>query len=134
MTVQMGIFPRTAPASVLAAAMVALLAAGAFASGGLRFEAEEFEAYGSYNIGGADIAVSYCSYASGGLAVDGLDVPGEWFKLKVTISSGACYSSRMDYQSAYGDTTQLAVRLLDYPHVGDELRSDYLLVDGYGYG
>ena len=100
----------------------------------LRREAEEYPAYGFYNIGGSSIRESYCSYASQGLAVDGLDVPDEWFKLKVTFPSSGCFSSRIDYQSAYGDTVGLAVRLLDYPNPGNELRADYVLVDGFGFG
>jgi hypothetical protein len=119
-------------------AITAVLLAGvplaSHAAEALRREAEDFPAYGSYNIGGYDIAESYCSYASQGLAVDGLDVPGEWFKLKVTFPSAGCYSSRIDYQSAYGDTVGLAVRLLDYPTPGDELRADYVLFDGFGFG
>ncbi len=71
------------------------LSGASIAAEDLRLEAEEFPAYGSYNIGGEDIRESYCSYASGGMAVDGLDIPSEWFKLKVSIASGGCYSSRM---------------------------------------
>ena len=115
-------------------ALLAGLSGASLAAEDLRLEAEEFPTYGSHNIGGEDIRESYCSYASGGLAVDGLDVPDEWFKLKVTFPQGGCYSSRIDYQSAYGDTAQLTVRLLDYATSGDELRADYLLIDGYGFG
>ena len=118
----------------MAVVLLAGLSGASLAAEDLRIEAEEFPAYGSYNIGGEDIRESYCSYASGGLAVDGLDVPGEWFKLKVSFASGGCYSSRIDYQSAYDDTVQLVVRLLDYPVPGDELRADYVLVDGFGFG
>ena len=119
-------------------AIAVLLLAGpsgaSLAAEGLRFEAEEFPAYGWYNIGGEKIRESYCSYASGALAVDGLDIPDEWFKLKVSFATGGCYSSKIDYQSAYGDTVRLVVRLLDYPAAGDELRADYLLIDGYDFG
>lgn len=118
----------------LAAAFLLAATVAASAASDLRLEAEEFPAYGSYNIGGADIKEAYCSFASGGLAVDGLDLPGEWFKLKVTFVYGGCYTSRLDYQSAYADTVQLKVRLLDYPGPGEELQADYTLVDGYGYG
>ena len=118
----------------IAVVLLAGLSGASLAADDLRLEAEEFPAYGSYNIGGESIRESYCSYASGGLAVDGLDIPDEWFKLKVTFAYGGCYSTRIDYQSAYDDTVQLVVRLLDYPAAGDELRADYLLVDGYGFG
>ena len=100
----------------------------------LRREAEDYPSYGWYDIGGTEITDAYCSYASQGLAVDGLDVPGEWFKLKVAFTYGGCYSTRIDYQSAYGDTVGLAVRLLDYPVPGEELRADYTLYDGFGFG
>ena len=120
----------------LAVAVVLLvgLSGASIAAEDLRLEAEEFPAYGSYNIGGENIRESYCSYASGGLAVDGLDIPGEWFKLKVSFARGGCYSSRIDYQSAYDDTVQLMVRLLDYPEPMEELRADYMLINGYGFG
>jgi len=118
----------------LAAASVLLFAAGATAAPELRIEAESFETVGWYNIGGADIAAGYCSYASGSLTADGLDVPGEWIKLKVKFTVEDCYSSRIDYQSSYGETTRVAVSLLDYPDIGEELRSEYALTEGYGYG
>ncbi len=114
--------------------LLAVVSGASLAAEGLRLEAEEFPAYGSYNIGGSDIREAYCSYASGGLAVDGLDIPDEWFKLKVTFTHGGCYSTRIDYQSAYDDTVQLVVRLLDYPLPGVEVTADYLLIDGYGFG
>jgi|GEM_PF-3256991 len=114
--------------------LLAGVSGASLAAEGLRLEAEEFPAYGSHNIGGSDIREAYCSYASRGLAVDGLDIPDEWFKLKVTFTHGGCYSTRIDYQSAYDDTVQLVVRLLDYPVPGDEVTADYLLIDGYGFG
>jgi hypothetical protein len=119
-------------------AIVAVLVAGvplaSDAAEELRREAEDFTAYGSYDVGGEPIRSSYCSFASGGLAVDGLDKPTEWFKLRVTFPNSGCYSSRIDYQSAYGDTVLLQVRLLDCPGPGQELRSEYSLVNGYGFG
>jgi hypothetical protein len=111
-----------------------VLAGAAFGASELRIEAESFEPYGYYDVGGYEVSVAYCSYASGALAVDGLDMPGEWFKLKVTFESGGCYATRLDYQSEYADTVDLAVRLLDFPNVGDEIRADYTLVNGYGFG
>ncbi|MBN2564781.1 MAG: hypothetical protein JXB46_03640 [Candidatus Eisenbacteria bacterium] len=125
---------RPLAVAVATALSIVLMAAVATGASELRVEAESFEPYGSYDIGGYPIEVAYCSYASGALAVDGLDVMSEWFKLKVTFEIGGCYESRLDYQSDYGDTVDLAVRLLDYPAVGDELRADYQLINGYGFG
>lgn len=118
----------------IAAVLLAAIPSASHGAEALRREAEDFQAYGSYNIGGYGISESYCSYASQGLAVDGLDVPDEWFKLKVTFESSGCFASRIDYQSAYGETVQLAVRILDCPSPGEELRADYTLVDGFGFG
>ncbi len=118
----------------IAGVLLAGLSGASLAADDLRIEAEEFREYGSYNMGGEDIRESYCSYASGGLAVDGLDLRDEWFKLEVTFPHAGCYSSKIDYQSAYDDTVQLVVRLLDYPGPGEELRADYVLVNGFGFG
>lgn len=124
----------TARGAIAALSVLVALAASALGASELRIEAEGFEPYGYYDMGGYEVSVSYCSYASGALAVDGLDVPGEWFKVKVTFEAGGCYGTRIDYQSDYADTVEIAVRLLDYPDVGDELRADYTLVDGFGFG
>ena len=118
----------------IAAVLLAASPTASPAAEELRREAEDYRNYGSYNIGGDEIRESYCSYASHGLAVDGLDVPDEWIKLRVTFAYGGCYTTRLDYQSGYGDTVRLAVRLLDYPMPGDELRADYVLHDGFGFG
>lgn len=118
----------------IAAVALALVPQVSLAAEALRREAEDFQPYGSYNIGGYDITEAYCSYASQGLTVDGLDITDEWFKLKVTFPNDGCYSSKIDYQSAYGDTVGLVVRLLDCPAPGEEIRVDYTLVDGFGFG
>jgi hypothetical protein len=50
------------------------------------------------------------------------------------LSHAGCFISVIVYQSAFDDTVQLVVRLLDYPGPGEELRADYVLVDGFGFG
>jgi hypothetical protein len=117
-------------------AVVACIAVAAVASAApeLRIEAEDYEAYGSHNIGGWDIASVYCGGASGWFAVDGLDVPGEWIMLKVTFTESACFNTRLDYQASYEDTVQLVVRMLDFPAPGEELLADYSLSEGWGFG
>lgn len=119
-------------------AVVAILVFGvlatAEASPDLKIEAESFEHFGSYNIGGFDISPGFCSYASGYYTADGLDVRGEWIKLEVTFAYPDCYETRIDYQSGYGDTVEMRVRLLDYPMVGEELASEYVMSEGYGFG
>ena len=50
-------------------------------------EAEDFTA--SYNEGGNPILRVSCSGASGGLALEGLDYPGDWIELSLTIWNGS---------------------------------------------
>jgi hypothetical protein len=50
-------------------------------------EAESFT--GSYNAGGASILWVSCSGASGGMAVEGLDYPGDWIEVALNIWNGS---------------------------------------------
>jgi hypothetical protein len=100
----------------------------------LIIEGEEFTAYGSNNIGGLDILPEFCSGASGYYAADGLDVPGEWIKLKVTFPFEGCYSAVLAYQAEYGDVVKLAVKMLDTPSPGQILTTSFMLDQGYGFG
>jgi len=97
-------------------------------------EGEDYESYGYNDLGGVAIGAEWCSGASGFLAAGGLDVPGEWIRLKVTFTVDACYESEVAYQSAYGDTVELRVRLLEAPAPGGQLLDDYMLTDGWGFG
>jgi len=109
-------------------------AAPSSAADGVLVEGEGFTAYGSYNLGGYDILPEYCAGASGTLAADGLDEPGEWIKLAVTLPLEGCYDAVLAYQAEYGDTVNLVVRMLDTPSPGETLLSDFLLDQGYGFG
>jgi hypothetical protein len=50
-------------------------------------EAEAFTA--SHNEGGSSILSVYCGAASGGMAVEGLDYPGDWIEVPLTIWNGS---------------------------------------------
>lgn len=119
---------------LMVAALLYGVVGAAHAAPSLRLEAEVFEHYGWYNIGGFDISPGYCSYASGFYTAGGLDIPGEWIELEVTFTEPACYTTRIDYQSDYGDTVRMAVRILDYPSIGEELKAEYVMSEGYGFG
>jgi hypothetical protein len=107
---------------------------GAWAAEDLRIEGEEYVFYGSYNIGGVEIRPEYCGSASEYYAADGIDVPGEWIKLKVTIPVTGCYELVSAYQAAYQDTVEIDVSILDYPEPGQVTSSRFTFVEGYGYG
>jgi len=69
--------------------VVLLLVAASAALADIRLEAEDMTA--SHNIGGFAIEVTGCGAASGFLAVDGLDVDGEWLRLRFTLNAAFCF-------------------------------------------
>lgn len=119
---------------VVVAALAALGAGGASAAEDLKVEAEEFEAYGAYDLGGLPIAIEFCASASGYFTVDWIDVPGEWIKLKVTFTQEADYGSVLAYQAPYGEAVFVRTTILDYPEPGQSVSTQYQLDDGYGFG
>lgn len=122
------------PALILLFVMIALAAGVASAAEDLKAEAEEFEAYGSYDLGGIPILVEFCASASGYYTADGIDVPGEWIKLKVSFVLEDDYRSELAYQAEYGDTVVIRTTILDFPEPGQSVSTDYLLDNGYGFG
>ena len=125
---------RAAYVMVATLVVAALAAPAALAADDLFIEAEEFETYGYNDLGGVEIGVEWCTGANGFMAAGGLDLPGEWIRLKVTFPAEACYESEIAYQSAYGDTVRLRVRMADAPGPGQEMTSDYMLTEGWGFG
>ena len=120
--------------ALIAGASVAALAVPAWGAGDLIVEGEDFEFYGSHDLGGIPIAAVFCPGASGYYAADGLDVPGEWILLSVNVPSEGCYSSILAYQAGYGDDVNLRVRMIDAPSPDDEILVDYWLMEGWGFG
>lgn len=119
---------------VLAAALVIFGAGATSAAEDLRVEAEEFELYGAYDLGGIPILVEFCGSASGYFTADGIDVPGEWIKLKVTFSQETDYETELAYQCHYGEVVEVRTTILDYPEPGQSVSTEYTLENGYGFG
>lgn len=89
--------------TLLAISMLALLGTQALAVPVI-LEAEDYVA--SYDAGGVAIHVTACGGASGGLAVEGYDYPGDWIELKVSILETGAYSDMFRSASddmVYGD-------------------------------
>ena len=59
----------------------------------IRLEAETYIAFG--DAGGTPVHMAVCSAASQGLAVDGLDVAGDWIELRVSFTEPACVDVRL---------------------------------------
>jgi hypothetical protein len=60
---------------------------------GIVLEGEDFIA--SQDLGGLPIAWTYCSGASGGRALDGLDMPGEWIELVLSVPDAGSYADSL---------------------------------------
>ncbi len=94
-------------------------------------EAESFT--DGYDIGGASIMSIVCTSASGGLAVDGLDISGEWIEVKATVPDEACYELVMSYQAPYAEPIETRVTVYDEGHSAIEGDVDIPLI-GEGLG
>jgi len=75
----------------------------------LRIEAETMTA--SYNISGLDIAVRGCSAASGGQAVDGLDIEGEWIQIPLELTEGMCFTDSLRSAGDVGSIRSFAIHI-----------------------
>lgn len=84
-------------AALLIISALALAAAPACALP-IFLEAEDYIT--SYNAGGVSIYVTSCSGASGGLAVEGYDYPGDWIEMRVALTEGGAYE---DWFRSAGD-------------------------------
>ncbi len=92
-------------------ALATVPAAGALS---VLVEAESYT--DGYDMGGASIMSIACTSASGGLAVDGLDIPGEWIEVKATVPDEACYELALGYQAPYAEPVSTRVTVYDDGH------------------
>lgn len=94
----------------------------------------EGEDYWGYNdIGGNLIGTEYCSTASGELAVDHIDVPGEWVRLTVTLPVTASYSLSVAYQGYNGDELDFRVTVEKGAPTGEDIHEEFAVL-GWGIG
>lgn len=126
---------KTARAVAAAAMLVAVvLTTSAWGADGVRVEGEDYNLYGSHNIGGYPISTEYCGSASQYFAADGIDLPGEWIMLEVMVEETGCYDVTVAYQSYFQNAVGLRLRVVDYPEPGQSVVSDFTLTEGYGFG
>jgi hypothetical protein len=115
---------------VLVVLAVAVLAATA-ASAAVKVEAESYVA--SYNIGGNGIGIVSCSAASGGYAVEGFDVVGEWIEMMVTIPETYGYADTLRSAGEYGVESDIAMAIFSaYPGGGDVSSAYHTVGEGIG--
>jgi hypothetical protein len=126
---------KTARAVAAAVMLVAVaLTTSAWGADGVRVEGEDYNLYGSHNIGGYPISTEYCGSASQYFAADGIDLPGEWIMLEVMVEETGCYDVTVAYQSYFQNAVGLRLRVVDYPEPGQSVVSDFTLTEGYGFG
>ena len=115
----------------LALGLLILVTAPAAGALSVLVEAESYTE--SYDMGGASIMSIACTSASGGLAVDGLDISGEWIEVKATIPAEACYELIMSFQAPYAEWIDTTVTVFDDAHLSVEAEVDVTL-KGEGLG
>jgi len=86
------------------------------AAGGLSVLVEAESYTDGYDMGGASIMPVACTSASGGFAVDGLDIPGEWIEVKATVADEACYALALGFQAPYAEPISTRVTVYDDGH------------------
>jgi hypothetical protein len=94
-------------------------------------EAESYVA--SYNAGGDPIYVVSCTAASGGLAVEGFDMPGDW--IEVVLNVPEIYGYADSLRSAGDTNVQSDIRTTVFgadPDGGDVLSYYHTIGQGIG--
>jgi hypothetical protein len=115
---------------LLALIFIALLSSTAAAES-IWVEAEAYTA--SHNVGGLSIYVTGCSGASGGMAVEGFDSPGEWIELKLTVPENGTFTDSLRSGGLLNEQSDIRATIYGAGAVGDDLVSDFHTI-GYGVG
>ena len=79
--------------NILAAAAFFLTLASHAGGAPIILEAEDYIA--SHDAGGGPITAVVCSGASGGLAVEGYDAPGDWIELRAVLPESGAYEDML---------------------------------------
>jgi hypothetical protein len=120
-------------AAALALAVVMSAASPCPAEEMVYVEGEDFPAYGWLDNGGDPIEIVWCSGASQGQAAGGIDLPGEWIRLKVVFPRPGCYVPHVMYQAGYGDNVKFVLKLHD-PSAPGGLQTAAFGAVGWGFG
>lgn len=94
----------------------------------------EAEAYtASHDVGGLSIYVTGCSGASGGMAVEGFDYPGEWIELKLTVPENGAFTDSLRSGGLLSEESDIRCTVFRAGTVGEDIVSDFHTI-GYGVG
>lgn len=75
-----------------------------------------------------------CSLASGGYMVKGLDYPGEWIEVPVSIAEAGTYEVTLRYAALVGDTLEATVSIGQCAGLLTEPAVDFVMDNGGGLG
>jgi hypothetical protein len=75
-----------------------------------------------------------CSQASGSYMVKGLDYPGEWIEVPVTIDEAGTYELTLRYAALVGDTLMATVTIGQCGELLTEPEVDFVMDKGGGLG
>jgi hypothetical protein len=94
-------------------------------------EAETYTA--SHDAGGLAIYVTGCTGASGGLAVEGFDYPGDWIELKLTVAENGAFVDSLRSGGVLAVESDLRCTVASAGPGGEDIVSVYNTL-GYGVG
>jgi hypothetical protein len=75
-----------------------------------------------------------CSKASGGGVIKGLDYPGEWVEVPVTVDDAGTYEVTLRYATFVGDTLRAAVVVGDCSSSLAKTEAEFVMDKGAGLG
>ena len=94
-------------------------------------EAESYVA--SHDEGGSAIYVTACGAASGGLAIEGFDFPGDWIEVAFVLDQNKSMASRVRSGGDVGVATDLQSTIFGAGTLGEDLISAFP-TQGVGVG
>jgi hypothetical protein len=113
--------------AVVAAALLLVASSGHC----IVIEGEDFVA--SQDLGGIPIAWTYCSGASGGKALDGLDIQGEWIELVLDTPDAGSFTDSLRSAGLLDEESNLRSTVVNGGPGGTDLMSSFHTV-GLGIG
>jgi hypothetical protein len=97
-------------------------------------ELEDYTDHHDDEAGELWLRVGTCSEASGGRMVKGLDYPGEWIEVPVTVAEGGEYEVVLSYAAYPGDTLRATVTVGDCSSPLTEPVCEFVMDKGVGVG
>ena len=99
-----------------------------------KVEIEDYTASYDDEAGSMLLRSERCSQASGSYMVKGLDYPGEWIEVPVTVPEAGTYDLTLRYAALVGDTLRATVSIGQCGEEFTEPAVDFVMDEGGGLG